>query len=146
MKKSRCGKGFYWECLPGCTECCCATGGGVWVSKADVERMAMSMLMPVKDFIALYIKCDGGRMHIPTRYGSRCPFLQEGKGCSIYEARPTQCRTFPFWPEYVQSEAGWKEAMARCPGCGNGRKHSIEEVARCVHETTLVRLEGIVKG
>ncbi len=47
-----------------------------------------------------------------------CPFLKEGK-CSVYEARPTQCRTFPFWPE-LMTEAPWKALKEFCPGIDKG--------------------------
>jgi len=27
-----------------------------------------------------------------------CVFLEDGKGCTLKEARPTVCKIFPFWP------------------------------------------------
>lgn len=49
-----------------------------------------------------------------------CPFLKEGK-CSVYEARPTQCRTFPFWPELMVNEP-YKTLKEFCPGVGEGEE------------------------
>ena len=46
--------------------------------------------------------------------GHACVFFDfEKKGCKIYEARPTQCRTFPFW-EYFKNNQ--EELEAECPG------------------------------
>ena len=49
----------------------------------------------------------------------QCPFL-EGHGCSIHPAKPTQCRTFPFWPELVESKREWNRTGKYCPGIGKG--------------------------
>jgi hypothetical protein len=49
-----------------------------------------------------------------------CVFLVEmapgRRGCSIYPVRPQQCRTWPFWPSLLRSEACWDEARRGCPG------------------------------
>ena len=50
---------------------------------------------------------------------SQCHFLSEA-GCSIHPAKPTQCRTYPFWPELVESRAAWTEEAKMCPGIGRG--------------------------
>ena len=62
-----------------------------------------------------------------TEYGHDCVFLdresQPGKAvCSIYEARPTQCRTWPWWPENLASRRAWEATRRRtpCPGMGSG--------------------------
>ena len=56
-----------------------------------------------------------------------CMFLKDKK-CSVYEARPTQCRTWPFWPEVMPAKAWKKEVLAFCPGIGKGRIWSAEEI------------------
>jgi Fe-S-cluster containining protein len=55
----------------------------------------------------------------------QCPFLLAG-GCGIHPAKPTQCRTFPFWPELVESRAAWKRTARFCPGIGKGELVQIE--------------------
>jgi hypothetical protein len=56
---------------------------------------------------------------------ARCPFL-EATGCSIHPAKPTQCRIFPFWPEFVDSAREWKKAAQFCPGIDQGPPIQIE--------------------
>ncbi|MFZ4403918.1 MAG: YkgJ family cysteine cluster protein, partial [Pseudobdellovibrionaceae bacterium] len=56
-----------------------------------------------------------------------CLFLKDKK-CSIYEARPTQCRTWPFWPEVMPAKAWKKDVVSFCPGVGKGKLWSPEEI------------------
>ena len=69
---------------------------------------------------------------------AQCEFLAEG-GCSIHAVKPTQCRTFPFWPELVETRRAWHETGAWCPGIGKGELVNIEliqstaEVMRAAH-------------
>ena len=49
------------------------------------------------------------------RHGWDCIMLdrvsQPGKAlCRLYEARPGQCRTWPFWAEVVESPDTWADA------------------------------------
>ena len=49
-----------------------------------------------------------------------CVFLERdenGHGkCSLYQARPTQCRTWPFWASNLTTPRAWVEASKDCPG------------------------------
>lgn len=57
----------------------------------------------------------------------RCIFLgEDGKQCSIYEARPVQCRTYPFWPRLITNQLGW-DAEAVVPDSTPGRHWSPSE-------------------
>lgn len=51
-------------------------------------------------------------------------------GCSVYRARPTQCRTWPFWPEMLESPDTWQDARREtpCPGMDRGTLVPIEEI------------------
>ena len=50
--------------------------------------------------------------------------LSLGGGCSVYEARPLQCRAFPFWQSMLSSWKNWKAAAEGCPGIGRETLHS----------------------
>lgn len=60
--------------------------------------------------------------------GSDCQFLKNNR-CSAYEGRPTQCRTWPFWPENMSPRKWQKNVAEFCPGVGKGRVHSAKEIA-----------------
>jgi hypothetical protein len=59
--------------------------------------------------------------------GKDCPFLQDYR-CAVYEARPWQCRTWPFWPENMNSAVWEKEVSPWCPGAGKGRLYTAVEI------------------
>ena len=46
----------------------------------------------------------------------RCIFLAPDNKCQIYQVRPTQCRTFPYWPHTVASKYDWERTQAQCEG------------------------------
>ena len=37
-------------------------------------------------------------------------------GCTVYQARPVQCITYPFWPVIIESELRWNKESNNCPG------------------------------
>lgn len=42
-----------------------------------------------------------------------CIFLQSDNTCQIYEARPIQCSTYPFWPSILESREAWNKEVCR---------------------------------
>ncbi|HQB07393.1 MAG TPA: hypothetical protein PK712_06015, partial [Rectinema sp.] len=44
----------------------------------------------------------------------------ENYGCSVYPARPVQCKTYPFWETILENEQSWIEEAKYCPGIGKG--------------------------
>ena len=73
-----------------------------------------------------------------------CVFLErddEGKaGCSIYPVRPSQCRSWPFWPENLRSSTAWQRAAVTCPGMakglkGQGKFYTVEQI-RTIRDQT----------
>ena len=61
----------------------------------------------------------------PSAFGNDCIFLDRqavpGRAvCALYEARPTQCRTWPFWKSNLASPRHWDRASRGCPGMDNG--------------------------
>jgi hypothetical protein len=49
------------------------------------------------------------------------PALRGRRRCSVYDARPTQCRTYPFWRESMLTPLDWEAEAARCEGVAAGR-------------------------
>ena len=60
--------------------------------------------------------------------------------CKIHRAKPVQCRTYPFWPEFLASPFEWKAEGARCRGDRIGpRAGPRQEVWRQLVLETLSR-------
>ena len=62
-----------------------------------------------------------------------CRFLS-ADGCSIHPVKPTQCRTYPYWPSLVESRALWAQEAKFCPGIGKGDLVQINEARAIARE------------
>src|SRR5579862_7834232 len=105
-------------CQPGCTKCC-EQQGFVYLSEADVLRLAEFLEIAAADFERRYVYRTKNRIRLRSPRHAQCYFLKAG-GCSVHPAKPTQCRTFPFWPELVESKREWQKTAEYCPGIGKG--------------------------
>ncbi len=101
-----------------CTGCgaCCTGAGRVWVSVEDIERLAAALRLSLPDFVEEHLDREGGRWALKERPETGdCGFLRDRR-CAVYEARPRQCRTFPWWPTTLRDEGAWGEAARACEG------------------------------
>ena len=48
--------------------------------------------------------------------------------CTVYDARPRQCRTWPFWDSNLRTPEDWEETCRVCPGSGTGRLYQIDQI------------------
>lgn len=67
------------------------------------------------------------RLSLREKENYDCIFWGD-QGCSLYEARPLQCRAFPFWPRNLASKEDWDSAAEDCPGMNRGTLHSPEVI------------------
>ncbi|MEM9251591.1 MAG: YkgJ family cysteine cluster protein [Planctomycetota bacterium] len=132
------GKGLSFTCTQ-CGNCCTGPSGFVRFTNAEAKAMADRLGLTVADFRKRYTRQVAGRPSLTEIKRGRdydCVFLtrdEHGKaGCSIYEVRPKQCRTWPFWPENIGSPREWADAGATCPGMQNGGKFYPAEQVRII--------------
>jgi Fe-S-cluster containining protein len=116
--------GIRFECQAGCTNCC-QQKGFVYLTEADLLRIAEFVGMRAADFERRYVYRTKNQLRLRSPRHTQCHFLREG-GCSIHPAKPTQCRIFPFWPELVDDKKEWRKTAAWCPGIGQGKLVQIE--------------------
>ena len=119
-----------------CDKCgkCCRTQSPILVTQADLARMADYLHMPYKKLkkkLKLIPRKDGGFF----LEGKPCPFLK-GNKCSIYEARPLVCRTYPA--NYIITSATNGKTPKIDFECGVIRKLFAWKIATT---TVMIRLE-----
>jgi Fe-S-cluster containining protein len=97
--------------------CCIGESGYIWITQEEIEALAKHLNLTVSMTIDKYLFKARYKYSIkekqlsPTNYA--CVFFDTTKKqCSIYEARPKQCRTFPFW-DYFKDKID--EVKAECP-------------------------------
>jgi hypothetical protein len=106
----------------GCTSCgrCCQNEGEVWLDSDEFSDLSTHLKETPEATLEKYSeKSMSGWVKLKSqvsddpKVNDRCIFLgDDGKQCGIYEARPIQCRTYPFWPRLLSEPAEWeKEAV-----------------------------------
>ena len=111
-----------------CNNCCRgAQPGWVYVSPRQVKRLADFVKMGVRSFRARFMaKDDNSEDVLQIHNNGDCIFWKDG--CTVYPARPRQCRTFPFWSENLTSPSAWAELKRFCHGIDAGRLYPVSEI------------------
>jgi Fe-S-cluster containining protein len=135
-------EGLHFSCVR-CSACCRYEPGYVFLSKKDVKSLSLELQMGYIEFVETFCRWipagtpgygsrngspGGGMLQLSLKEKANydCIFWKEG--CSVYRARPLQCRAWPFWPVNVASAGTWTAAAAACPGIGKGRLYSGEYI------------------
>jgi len=128
-----------------CGNCCTGGPGYVWISREEIVRLADHLQLSPETVVERYCRKIDGRFSLHERRVASgnfdCIFLKEQripgeKGaatqvrrtCEIYQVRPLQCRTWPFWTENLASEKNWNHAARRCHGMNRGRQFTVEQI------------------
>ncbi len=127
--------GLRFDCTM-CGNCCSGPPGVVLFTKAEGKAIAAKLGITNKEFLAQYTMStpQGPSLkEVRHDYGLDCVFLDRktipGKAlCNIYQDRPAQCTTWPFWPEMLRKRDDWTRAKRTCPGLDTGRLYSPEEI------------------
>ena len=132
-------KGLAFTCSA-CGDCCTGDPGHVWVNEAEIAALAGALDLTVPTFEEQYVRKVGSRRSLFERFNGDC-ILFDGatRRCTVYEARPTQCRTWPFWPSNVESPEAWAETCEACPGSGQGQLHSVASIRARLREHQAAR-------
>jgi len=122
-------QGVRFECQ-GTGRCCVSRGaqGYVYLTLADRRRLARHFGISTLAFTRRHCAKTDGHFHLKDTEGP-CRYL-EGTRCGVYEARPTQCRTWPFWPENMGAKTWSRDIAPFCAGVGKGRLYTAEEIRR----------------
>ena len=116
-----------------CTGCgsCCRGEGYVWMTPPEIEAIAKHLGITSDQFGKRYLRRVGRSLSLTEKPNHDCIFWDDG--CTVYDVRPTQCRTFPFWPENIETPGAWEAVLHQCPGTGNGKHYDLVEIRRLSH-------------
>jgi len=121
-------RGLRFQCT-GCGACCIGAPGYVWVNKAEIEAMASLLGLEVEKFQNKYVRQVGIRKSLIEFPNGDCVFFDnQGRGCQVYEVRPRQCRTWPFWASNLRMRETWQQTCRDCPGADHGPLVSLREI------------------
>jgi Fe-S-cluster containining protein len=114
-----------------CGNCCTGAPGVVWVDDAEIKAIADLTGKSTGEILLMHTRLYAGRRTLTEYANGDCTFFDpEKRGCTIYEARPVQCRTWPFWNSNLKDKASWDSLSPDCPGAGKGAFVSFEEIQK----------------
>lgn len=121
--------GLRFECSV-CGRCCSGEPGYVWVTQEEIARLAKKLGLSPELFEKAFVYTVRGRKRSLKEYpNGDCVLLDEKtRTCKAYEDRPIQCKTWPFWPQNIDSPTSWNITSKFCPGCNRGRRYTFEEI------------------
>ena len=99
-------------------KCCKGESGYVFVNIGDIGRIAKHLKLSQANFSEKYLRRinDKGFSLKETKISDNnyaCEFLDlDSNRCTIYDVRPKQCITFPFWEYYKKNK---KKVKQECP-------------------------------
>ena len=107
-----------------CSACCGKTPGVVYLSRQDLSLLAEFHKTSEAEFISRYcrwVMYYGGIEVLALFEEKNHDCVLWNNGCSAYEARPVQCRTWPFWSWIVADKESWDDCAKNCPGMNQGK-------------------------
>lgn len=123
-----------------CGNCCSGGRGFVWLAPGETSSLAGALGLSEETFIERYV----GRAIDPRTgepglllredsnggdAGGRCVLLEGTHTCRAYDARPAQCREFPYWPSVLTDARAFEAARSTCPGIAVEASPSMKERA-----------------
>jgi Fe-S-cluster containining protein len=106
-------------------------GGGyyVFLNEQEAEGIRAHLGLSRSWFHRRYLgRLPYGDLVASWQDDGRCVFLDARGECGIYPVRPMQCRTYPFWPEIVRRQQGWRRESRRCEGINRGEAVPVTRI------------------
>ena len=99
-------------------KCCTGSSGYIWCTLDEQQAIAEKMDIPLMEFQKRYVERIGSRYtfreYVIGKDDYACIFFDaKHRTCTIYDLRPSQCRTFPFWKAFKKHP---ELVIEECPG------------------------------
>jgi Fe-S-cluster containining protein len=120
----------------------------VYLSWEDLKKLAVRTNMDNESFFKTYCRWvtdyNGDEVvSLKEKKNNDCIFWDQG--CTVYDSRPLQCVSFPFWESVVASKEAWEIASSGCPGINSGLLHNVDEIThllRSRQEMPIIKRQG----
>ena len=95
-----------------CPAFCCRMAGYVEVSRRDIQRLAKHLGITVRQFEEKHLVevTRKGEKLIKQDFMS-CQFLGDDRKCTVYKARPKDCREYICWDQDDETVYGYAAFM-----------------------------------
>lgn len=116
-----------------CSACCRYDPGFVYLSEEDLKKLTFALKLDKNRVLSQFCRWVtdwNGDLSLSLKEKSNKDCIFWDNGCTVYEARPVQCITFPFWQQLVTSSAAWETAGSGCPGINSGLIHTKEKIGQ----------------
>ena len=122
-----------------CGGCCTGEEGFVWVTEEDIAALAKVYDLSPYEFEVNFVRLVEGKRKSLREFpnGDCVLFNRRTRKCMVYDIRPIQCRTWPFWEQNIDCPNSWKKTARFCKGCNNpqGQLYTIEEIRERAEKT-----------
>lgn len=102
----------------------------MYLSKSDIDRLTSFLKLSTREFLDKYCRPVAWRgkwiVSLQEKINFDCIFWDQG--CTVYNARPVQCSTYPFWDSLLSNSQAWNAESSACPGINKGKNHSYAEI------------------
>lgn len=120
MKPFYTQQALHFECT-GCGKCC--TGDEdhyIALSSKEAKRIQEYLGVGERWFKRYYITHLTRNTLTLRLHNGQCAMLDKNGKCRIYPLRPTQCKTYPWWPEILDNKTAWEREARHCEGIHRG--------------------------
>lgn len=127
--------GLSFSCI-GCGRCCRGEPGAIYFTEREEALICEHLNISLEKFEKDYVTHRWGQPSIGERSNGECLFYDPTTArCAIYQVRPSQCRTWPFWEDILENPGEWNRASRRCPGINQGYLWTEEEIRSILEDS-----------
>ena len=88
----------------------------MWVNSEEIAALAATVGLDADAFEDKYVRRVGMRKSLIEFPNGDCVFFDgTTRKCGVYDARPRQCRTWPFWGSNLKTPQDWAHTCSVCP-------------------------------
>ncbi|HNZ27627.1 MAG TPA: YkgJ family cysteine cluster protein [Spirochaetota bacterium] len=112
-----------------CSNCCRLEPGAVFLTREDADNISRSLNLSLEDFLSRYCRelYKGNIPVVALKEKKNYDCILWNDGCAVYNVRPVQCRTYPYWPYIAESQEYIDLEKRRCKGIGVKGNLTLEE-------------------